>query len=164
MVRGVESAELEALTDDQLFNIDVLASTSTGQKLAVEFDGPHHYAITVPASATTASSFVEDAETVAGGCATSGDGQSQQVLKHPKGRPAVAPTFVKRPEQHQQEPQLKPQLVPVRRVLFRNRMLSARGLRVVCVPYFEWAQHQSKAQRRLYLQRRLFDALQTSAW
>jgi hypothetical protein len=61
-------------------------------------------------------------------------------------------------EQHMRQQQLVPQHVPVRRVLFRNKALEARGLRVVCVPYFDWMLYQTWPRRRHYLKKLLREA------
>jgi hypothetical protein len=147
-VPGVLSAQLEASTADQLFTVDVLVKTDTGRQIAVEFDGPYHYAIAVPSVAA----------------APPGQEQQQQQEEEEqeggvgayKDRFAVQHTSsIGEAQQQQQQQPLEPRLVPVRRVLLRNKALAARGLEVLCVPYFEWSQHQSKPQRRRYLARLL---------
>jgi hypothetical protein len=165
-VSGVQCAQLEAPTHDQLFNVDVLVQTTAGERIALEFDGPYHYAIVVPSAAAG-----EGGES--GSVAKQQQQQQQQQQQRAvKGRAAVRellPTAMpqqqrqqqqqqqeeEKEEEEQQQPQqgLAPQLVPVRRVLFRNKCLAARGMRVVCVPYFEWMNYTSKPRRRQYLQR-----------
>lgn len=127
---------LEAATADELFNLDILVETTAGQKLAVEYDGPYHYALRVPGSAAGL-----DAAAAAGA-----GGQGQQTSVAVQDCQGLAAGQV-------------PQLVHSRRVVFRNRALEARGYRVVCVPYFEWVQYQTKQQRQQYLRQLLARAL-----
>jgi len=51
--KGIASAELEAVTADGLFGIDILAKTVNGCSLAVEFDGPFHYSVAVKFAEST---------------------------------------------------------------------------------------------------------------
>lgn len=138
----IRAAQLEVLTHDSMFPVDVHAVTHTGQACVFEFDGPFHYTRLVPLLAQPP--------------ASAGDGNGELAVPVPGRRHRGAPRSV----QHAWEAVATHQLREVAATHFRNKALAARGFVVVCVPYYDWCQMPSPRQRQEYIQRRLMAALQ----
>eukprot|EP00775_Hariotina_reticulata_P002090 gene2090-2408_t len=119
--KRVASAELEAVTADGLFGVDITAKTFDGRSLAIEYDGPSHYSVAVNFIANCAGSSIDKDSNV-----TSSNSRECQ-----------------KPHQNL--------LLPNRATLFRNSALAARGYHVVCVPFYNWPDKSLQAQRRQFV-------------
>jgi hypothetical protein len=180
----IASARLEALTDDSMFSIDVEAVTVDGQRLAVEFDGPYHYAQHVafsnetrapvaaatgeePAAAAAAAAAAElnglteaDSQAAAAAVRTarSAAAEANAVAQ---GLRSVPPLSIALPAAFKANNQDYSSIVLKRTALFRDAALQARGYIVVCVPFYQWASREPNVQR--WQLQRLVDAALAAA-
>ena len=94
---GISGAKLEQSTDDGLLSIDIAITLPTGEKVAIEVDGPTHFLHSYPPGLMTYNG----------------------------------------------------------NTLLRNRLLEARGWRVISVPVVEWRRLKGRGGKVAYLQRLL---------